>query len=155
MTTNQKRLLESEFPLFQTSSVLFSFIQFVKCWRNSLCLNAKGPHLSLEKENFCTVFTNSIERAREIRKFHVAVVQRRLRNVQKGVMHVQSCCFANINQSVFCRSLVVVHCCDLELLLSWQRDVTLLRHLYQGVASMKWFTPFLLRGFKKYGCDLR
>ena len=32
--------------------------------------------LSLEKEreNFCTVLTNSIERAREIRKFHVAVV---------------------------------------------------------------------------------
>ena len=32
--------------------------------------------LSLEKkkETFCTVLTNSIERAREIRKFHVAVV---------------------------------------------------------------------------------
>ena len=108
MTTNSKRHLESEFPLFQTSSILFSFIQFVKSWRNSLMgLNTKGPYLSLEKENFCTVFTNSIERAREIRKFHVAVVQRRLRNVQKCVMHVQSCCFANINLSVFCRSLVV------------------------------------------------
>ena len=34
-------------------------------------------------------------RAHEIRKFHVAVVQPRLRNVQKSVMHVQSCCFAN------------------------------------------------------------
>ena len=30
----------------------------------------------------------------KIRTFHVAVVQRRLRNVQKIVMHVQSCCFA-------------------------------------------------------------
>ena len=31
-------------------------------------------------------------RAREIRKIHVAVVKRRLRNVQKkSVMHVQSC----------------------------------------------------------------
>ena len=107
MTTNQKRQLESEFPLFQTSSILFSFIQFVKCWLNSLCLNAKGPHLSLEKENFCTVFTNSIERAREIRKFHARVVQRRLRNVQKSVMHVQICCFSSLNLSVFCRSLVV------------------------------------------------
>ena len=28
---------------------------------------------------------------REIRRFHVVVVQRRLRNVQKSVMHVQSC----------------------------------------------------------------
>ena len=45
-------------------------------------LNPKGPYLSLEKEkeNSCAVFTYSIKRAREIRKFHVAVavVQRRL-----------------------------------------------------------------------------
>ena len=27
--------------------------------------------------------------------FHVAVVQGRQRNVQKRVLHVQSCCFAN------------------------------------------------------------
>ena len=47
--------------------------------------NPKGPYLSLEKEKetFCVVFTYSIKRAREIRKFHIAVVQRRLRNVQK------------------------------------------------------------------------
>ena len=32
---------------------------------------------------------------RGIRHFHVVVMQRRLRNVQKTVMHVQSCCFAN------------------------------------------------------------
>ena len=75
MTTNQKRHLESEFALFQTSSILFSFIQFVKCWRNSLGLNPKGPYLSLEKEreNFCAVFTNSIERKHESRKFHIAI----------------------------------------------------------------------------------
>ena len=30
-------------------------------------------------------------------QFHVVVVQRRLRNVQKSVMHVQSCSFANLN----------------------------------------------------------
>ena len=30
-------------------------------------------------------------------KFHVAVVRRRLRNVKKSVMHVQNCCFANLN----------------------------------------------------------
>ena len=58
-------------------------------------LNPKGPYLSLakEKENFCVVLTYSINRVREIRKFHVAVVQQRLRNVQKRVMHVQSCFF--------------------------------------------------------------
>ena len=34
---------------------------------------------------------------REIRYFHVVVVQRRQRNVPKSVMHVQSCCLANLN----------------------------------------------------------
>ena len=37
-----------------------------------------------EKENVSVVFTYPIKRAREIRKFHVSVVQRRLRNVQKA-----------------------------------------------------------------------
>ena len=41
---------------------------------------------------------------REISHFHVVVVQRRLRNVQKSVMHVQSCCFANLSLLVFYRS---------------------------------------------------
>ena len=39
---------------------------------------------------------------REIRQFHVVVVQRRQRNVQKSVMHVQSCCFACLNLLLFC-----------------------------------------------------
>ena len=58
-------------------------------------LNPKGPYLSLEKEkeNFYVGLTYSINRAGEIRKFHVAVVQQRLRNVQKSVIHVQSCFF--------------------------------------------------------------
>ena len=34
---------------------------------------------------------------REIRKFHIAVVQQLQRNVQKNMMHVQSCCFANLH----------------------------------------------------------
>ena len=53
-------------------------------------LNPKGPYVSLEKEkeNFCAVLTYSIKRARETRKFHVVVMQQRLRNVQKSVMHV-------------------------------------------------------------------
>ena len=66
-------------------------------------LNRIGLYLSLEKEKetFCVVFTYSIKRSREIRKFHVAVVQRRLRNVEKSVIHEQSCCFAKINLLLF------------------------------------------------------
>ena len=37
---------------------------------------------------------------REIRHFHVVVVQRRQRNVQKSVMHVQSYCFANRSKPI-------------------------------------------------------
>ena len=32
---------------------------------------------------------------REIRHFHVVVVQKRERNEQKSVLHVRSCCFPN------------------------------------------------------------
>ena len=41
-------------------------------------LNPKGPYLSLEKEKeiFCVLLTYSIKRASEIRKFHLAVVQK-------------------------------------------------------------------------------
>ena len=62
-------------------------------------LNLKGLNLSLEKEeeNFCVVLTYSIMRAGEIRKFQVAVVQQRLRNVLKSVMRVQRCSFPNLN----------------------------------------------------------
>ena len=56
-------------------------------------LNPKGPYVCLENEKqiFCVVLTYSIKRAREIRKFHVAVVQQRLRNVQKSVMRRRGC----------------------------------------------------------------
>ena len=55
------------------------------------------------------MFTLSIKRACEIRKFYVAVVQRRQRNVQiKSVMHVQSCCFVNIKTNYFFAVLLVV-----------------------------------------------
>ena len=65
-------------------------------------LNPKGPYVSLEKEkqNFCVVLTYSIKRAREIRKFHVTVVQQRLRNVQKSVIRAKRF-FANLNHLFF------------------------------------------------------
>ena len=66
--------------------------------------NSKGLHQSSgkEKESCCLLFPPSTKR--EIRQSHVVVVQRRQRNVQKGVMHVQSCCFACLNLLIFCRS---------------------------------------------------
>ena len=100
-----KRLSKSEFPLFQNSSPLLNSFNLTNVGDFFQELNSKGLHLSSqkEKEDCCGVFTSSIKR--EIRKFHAAVVQWRQRNVQKSVMHVQSCCFANLNLLLFCRSL--------------------------------------------------
>ena len=47
------------------------------------------------------LFTDSIRRAHAVRKFPDAAAQRRLRNVQKSAMHVQSCCFVNVNLLLF------------------------------------------------------
>ena len=81
-----KLLLNSEFGLFQTSLISFNFLSKVS--EIFLGLNPKRPYLSFEKENFCHVFTYFINPASEIRiMFHVAVVQRRLRNEQKSMMH--------------------------------------------------------------------
>ena len=65
-------------------------------------LNSKGLHQSSgkEKESCCLLVPPSTKR--EIRQFHVVVVQRRKRNVQRSVMHVQSCCFACLNLLLFC-----------------------------------------------------
>ena len=74
-------------------------------WYSSISFNLSnnyiGPYLSLEKENFCVMFTYSIKQVHDIKKFHVAVLQQQLRNVQKSMMHVQSCCIVNIKLLLF------------------------------------------------------
>ena len=70
-------------------------------------LNSKGLYQSLEKENkgHCLVLTSSTKHE-HITQFHVFVAKWRQRKVQKGAMHMQSCCFAYLNPLLFCR-----HCC--------------------------------------------
>ena len=86
-------------------------------------LNPKGPYVSLEKEkeNFCVVLTYSIKRARETSMFHVAVVQQRLRNVEKSVMHVQSFYFCQSKPIALLLFAVAKTpcCCDPNILLPW------------------------------------
>ena len=94
----RKRHLKSEFALLQTlPRYSISFNSSLNCWQILLELNSKGLYQSSgkEKESCCLMFPSSTKR--EIRHFHVVVVQQRQRNVQKSVMHVQSCCFANLN----------------------------------------------------------
>ena len=78
----RKRHLKSEFPPLQTLSGLFRLVQFVKYWRIFLELNSKGLYRRSrkEKESRCLVFTSC---QREIRHFHVIVMQKRQRNVPK------------------------------------------------------------------------
>ena len=59
-------------------------------------LNFKTLHQSSgkQKESRCLVFTSSTKH--EIRHFHVVVVQK------KRVMHVHSCCFANLLLFCYC-----------------------------------------------------
>ena len=87
------------FKIHRSYSISFNLSNVGKIlW---VCIR-KYLSLEKEKENFCVVFTYSIKRARKIWKFHEAVVQRRLRIVQKSVRHVQSCCFAKINLLLIC-----------------------------------------------------
>ena len=93
---------------------------------SNVFLNSRGPYVSLEKEkqNFCVVLSYYLKRAREIRKFHVAVVQQRLRNVQKCVMHVQRCFFCQSKPVVF---FAVCRCrCKNSLLFSSRENDSLL-----------------------------
>ena len=98
----RKRHLKSEAVLLQTLSHLFHLVQFVKCWKFFLELNSKRLYQS--SESCGLVFTSSTKR--EILHFHVLDVQWRQRNVGKSVMHVQGCCFLNLNLGIllfFCR----------------------------------------------------
>ena len=97
----RKHRLKSEFAFIQSSSRQFQLTYFVKCRRTLLELNSWKTisEFRMRKKISSRLFTSSIKR--EIRHFLVVVVQWRQRNVQKSMMHVQSCCFANLNYYFF------------------------------------------------------
>ena len=94
----QKRHLKSEVALPQTLSRLFHLVQFIKCWQFCLELNSKRLHWSSgkEKESRCLVLSSSIKR--EIRHFHVLVVQWRLRNKTKQRVARANGSFSRMNK---------------------------------------------------------
>ena len=57
-----------------------------------------------EKKKKVVVLCSRPRQDVKFRHFHVVIVQRRQRNVQKSLMHLQICCFANLNQLLLCRS---------------------------------------------------
>ena len=74
MTTNQRH---KKSPTVSNFIDLIQFHLICQMLVKFLGLNLKGLYLSLEKvkENLRVVFTLFIKRVREIRKFHVTVVQ--------------------------------------------------------------------------------
>ena len=78
-----KRHLKSEFALLQTLSRLFHLVSFVKCGQIVFELHSEGlfQRSVKEKESCCLLFPPSTKR--EIRHFHVAVVQWQLKEMFK------------------------------------------------------------------------
>ena len=114
MTTNQNDI----------SSILFhKFHLICQMLAKFSGLNAKGPSLSLEQENFCVVLTYSIKQASEIRKFHT-VVQQWLRKCTKK-HNTRAKLFFCQSKPIACLLAVPYHhcnnpyCCDPEILLPW------------------------------------
>ena len=92
----RKRRSKSDFGFFQSLLRLLQLIYFE--------LNSKETYSTSERER---LFSRRLVMSfikREIRHFRVAVVQWRQRNVQRSVMHVQSCCFCLFNLLLFWRS---------------------------------------------------
>ena len=103
----QKRQLNwGKVALLQTWSRLFHLVQFVKFWQFFLELNLKRLNRSSGKgkgkENRCLAAFLFLSRL----KLGMSCSDGKDRNVQKKkkVMHVQSCCFANLNLLLFRRS---------------------------------------------------
>ena len=104
MTTNRKRHLKSEFARFQTSSILFNFI-FI----SQIMLAKFGEGGGVESERTVSKFR---KRKRKflccVHLLHkasakiLAIFMSQSRsdgkeNVEKSMMHLQTCCFANIH----------------------------------------------------------
>ena len=90
---------KNQFAFFLNLSRLFQSGENVTCRQISLKLIPWGPPSSLERERkLCGHSFTASSMKREMRHFHVVVVQRQQRKIQKSVMHVQSGCFAYPNQ---------------------------------------------------------
>ena len=100
----KRHFLNSEFALIQPLSHLFHLIQFVKCWLFFLELNSQRLYRRLRKEKESRRGMSTSSTKREIRHFHVVVVQWRQRNVQKRRDARAELLFCQPNLLLFCRS---------------------------------------------------
>ena len=74
--------------------------QMLPIFSGVICCERRYQSSRKEKQSRCLVFSFSTKC--EIRHFQVVVMYWWQRNVQKSVMHVQSCCFANNFLRTYC-----------------------------------------------------
>ena len=100
----------------RTSLNFIRLIQFYLIWQMLATFSQVESERTVfkfrkKKYNICVVFTHSIKRACEIKKFHVPRVQPRQRNEQNGMMHVVlsiKTYYFFVVGLVFCRCFVVI-----------------------------------------------
>ena len=116
-------------------------------------LSSKSLYLTLEKEKKRKLLSSvHVLLKRDIKKFHLVVVQRWQRNVQKSVMHVQSCCFAVL---FFCRSPCRRCCLSSQMaptvtpVLTSQAEVLCYSFLVGGYTNFTLRTFFISTPFKR------
>ena len=98
----RKRHLKSEIALLQTLSRLSHLVQFIKYWQFSLELNSKRLYQRSGKEKETVVVLSSrLPQNVKLGIFTSESCSDFNGNVQKSVVHVQSCCFANLNLCFF------------------------------------------------------
>ena len=82
-----------------------SIHQMLPFFSGVICFERLYQSSRKEKQSRCLVFSFSTKC--EIRHFQVVVMYWRQRNVQKSMMHVQSCCFANNFLWTYCFFAIV------------------------------------------------
>ena len=141
-TPRKRRFLKlSKFAFFRSLSRLIQLIYFVKCKRTLFEPNSKEPCSSSERERKFSrrLFTSSIKC--EIRHFRVVVVQWRQRNVQKSVMHVQSCCFA-YSTYCFIEVLVVLAVMTSQFLKVFLKSIKILLRVADKLENSEKYEPW-------------
>ena len=86
---------------FQTISRLSQVAQLLKRREFMLKLKRGSPHPCLDRDG--RIYCLAVPSSKKLKfwSFHVVVVQGQQRNVQKNVMHAQSCCFGYLTHSCF------------------------------------------------------
>ena len=90
------------FKLYGVYSISFNSAnnsEFCWSWILNECIKVQK-----KKKKIVVLCSRPPRNLKILRKFHIVVVQPRQRNIQKGVIHVRSCCFANLNLLLFCSS---------------------------------------------------